>query len=229
MRPKWRFALLHVSLIIAIVLVAIGLVYFGSFVTFLWRAARFSALPAFGPAGYGVFFDAFPWWHLVIILVAIVAFVYLLRRSTHLYRWPLAVTLGVFLFAFLCAALVTDTTRFHDRLSHRLIQGFGVPLLGPLYHGQGRLVRGLVTPGEISKISSSTWIVQLDDDTVRVEINDETRIPANWNPEVGDEIVIIGERDDGVIEAIGIMPAERLPERRPFRRIRPAPSPSPFF
>ncbi|MBI4090070.1 MAG: hypothetical protein HY421_01580 [Candidatus Kerfeldbacteria bacterium] len=227
MRPKWKFIMENVAVGAAIVAVAIGLVYLGSFITYLWRSARFSALPAFGPEGYGLLVRAFPWWQVLFILLAAGAFIFLLRRKTHLYRWPLLVTLGVFVLAFVMAAAVTDAARLHDRLANRSLRGGGVPIVGPFYRGHHLLVRGLVTPGAIMKINGSTWTIDTDDETVKVKITDQTRIPANWEPAVSDEIVVVGERDDGAIEATAILPADRLPRRMPFRVPRPDEIPRP--
>lgn len=215
-RPKWRVVLQHALTGAAVVLVAVGLVYLGSFVTYLWRSARFSSLPAFGPEGYGVLVNRFPWWHLAIILLAAAAFVYLLRRSTHLYRWPLAATLGMFVVAFIAAAALTDSTRVHDRLANRTEHGQFVPIVGGLYP-RGGVARGLVTPAVIKKIGDDSWTVVINDENVKVEINNRTMIPGNWSPSVGDEIVVIGEREDQTIEAVGIRPANSLPPRRHFR------------
>lgn len=220
MRPKWRFWLDHVLVGAAIVLVAVGLVYLGSFVTYLWRSSHISALPTFGREGYGVFFRVFPWWHGLFVLIGIAAFFYLLRRHTHLYRWPLAVTLGVFFLAFIAAAVITDTTRVHDRLTNRSIAGMPVPLIGPLYRGQAGLAQGVVTAATVTKVNGNSVTVTTGEETLTVKITDETRLPPVWDPAKGDEIVIIGKRDGSTITAYGIHPADELPDRRPFRMHR---------
>lgn len=217
MRPKWRFWLDHLAVGTAIVFVAIGLVYIGSFVTFLWRRSHVSALPAFGPEGYGVFVRVFPWWHLLFIIIGVVAFVYLLRRHTHLYRWPLTVTIGVFLFAFVSAAFVTDTTRVHDRLTNRSIDGRSVPFVGSLYRGQARLAQGIVTPGVITKIGKNDVTLDVGNETIKVKITNDTIRDPQWEPKIGDEVVVIGKRNGSTITAEGIHRAEDLPNRRPFR------------
>ncbi len=216
-RPKWRFWLDHLAVGAAIVLVAVGLVYIASFVTFLWRSAKFSALPALGPDGYRVFARIFPWWHLVFIVLGIIAFIYLLRRHTKLYRWPLAMTLGVFLFAFVTAAFVTDTTRVHDRLTNRQIDGMPVPFVGRLYRGQAGIAQGVVTAATITKIGEQDLTVTVGQKKVKVTISEATRLPADWDPKVGDEIVVLGKQDDGKISAVAIHDADELPDRQPFR------------
>ena len=219
-RPKWRFWLDHVAVGAAVVFVAIGLVYLGSFVTYLWRSSHISALPTFGQEGYGIFFRVFPWWHGVFIIIGITAFIYLLRRHTHLYRWPLAVTLGVFFLAFITAAAITDTTRLHDRLTNRSLAGRPMPLIGPLYRGQAGLAQGIVTAATITKVNDNRLTVTTGDETLTVKITDDTRLPRSWDPSKGDEVVIIGKRDDATITAYGIHPADELPDRRPFRMYR---------
>lgn len=219
MRPKWKFAAEHIAIGVALVLVAIGLVYLGSFIGYLWRAARYSSLPAFGPEGYGVFLRSFPWWHLALVIMAIVAFVYLLRRGTGIYRWPIAVTLGVFGVAFILAMVITNAAHLHEELANRSAAGGFIPIIGPLYHGAA--TRGLVTPGTITKISGSTWTLDSAIGKLKVKVTNNTHIPADWRPQVGNEVVVVGERDDSKIEAVEVLPAAQLPNRPPFRFIRP--------
>ncbi len=220
MRPKWRFWLDHVAIGTAIVFVAIGLVYIGSFVTFLWRTSHLADLPVFGREGYGVLVRVFPWWHLAFIVIAVVAFVYLLRRHTLLYRWPLAVTIGVFVFAFITATFATDTTRLHDRLTNRSLDGRPVPFVGSLYRGQSRLAQGIVTPGEITKVGKTELMIDTGDDLLKVKITDDTILDPDWSPAIGDEIVVIGKRSGSTITADGLHQADDLPNRRPFRVLR---------
>ncbi len=217
MRPTWRFWLGHVAAIAAIIIVAIGLIYLGSFVSYLWRAARFSALPAFGQNGYNVVVHHLPWWHLLFILAGALAFVFLLRRSTHIYRWPLAVTIGVFAVSFVAAAAITDATRFHDRLVNRNLRGAPVPVIGRWYHGQPSPNRGFITPGIIEEIQAKKWQMETAEGSATVKISDDTQTWPYWQPVVGAHIVVLGEREGLTIEAIEIRPADLLPDRQPFQ------------
>ncbi len=216
MKPKWRFMFEHVSIGAALVLVAVGLVFFGSFMGYLWHSAHFSDLPAFGPEGYGLVGRKFPWWELMVVLLGAGALIYLIRRHTKLYRWPLAVTVGVFLLAFAAASWAAIATPLHDSLANRSLRG-GVPIVGGWYRSGQPLVRGLITPGTIKKISDQQWkMITLDDEDVNVKISSTTQIDPTWHPSVGDHVVVIGERNDDTIKASAIRSAERLPHRRPF-------------
>lgn len=220
MRPRWLFMLEHISIAAAIVVVAVGLVYLGSFIVYLWRTAHLSALPGFGPGGTGLFFRDFPWWHLGIILLSVIAFIYLLRRHTHLYRWPLSVTLGVFVLAFGAATWVTAITPLHERLADEAFRG-GVPIAGPWYRANQPLVRGLITPGKITKVNKKNLTLQTMHGSVNITINDQTQLEPNWQPAVGQLVVVIGEQEGSTITAAGIRPLEHLPPRDPFRLTLP--------
>lgn len=217
MRPRWRFWLDHASIGAAIVLVAVGLVYVGSFVTYLWRSSQFSSLPAFGPQGYGIFFHFFPWWYVLFIVLGAAALIYLVRRHTQLYRWPILGTLGVFLVAFISAAALADSTRLHDRLTNRAISGGAIPLVGGVYRGEAPLAQGIITAATITKSNGKTLTVVSGPETLKVKITDDTDLPDDWIAAVGADIVVIGKRDKDTITAVVIRPASDLPNRRPFR------------
>jgi len=229
MRPKWRFLLDHIAVGTALVFVAVGLVYIGSFITFLWRSSLISALPTFGREGYGIFVRVFPWWHVIFIVIGIIAFLYVLRRHTFLFRWPLAVTIGVFLLAFMVAAYATDSTRVHDRLANRSIAGRPLPLIGPLYRGQSGLTQGIITAGEITGIGKDELTIKTDEETLKVIFSRRTIIAPNWTPAVGEEIVVLGKRDGSTITADGIHRAAELPNRRPYRIFREEVPPPSFY
>lgn len=220
MRPKWQFMLRHIMLGVAIVVVALALVYLGSFIVFLWHTANLAHLTQFGPGGAEFFLREFPWWHLIVILAGIGAFIYLLRRQTHLYRWPLLAILGVFAVAFGLASWATTWTPLHDRLSDRALHG-RLPIFGSWYRSQGPLVRGLVTVGTITEVKNTALHLKTDSESVTVKITSSTRTEPLWAPSVGDRVAVIGERDDNTIVAAGIRPLDHIPNRGPFQRPRP--------
>lgn len=216
MRPKWSFVLEHLSLGVAVVLVAVGLVFFGSLLGYFWHAAHFSDLPAFGPPGYGLLVRSFPWWEVVVTVLGGAALLYLIRRHTKLYRWPLAATAGIFAVAFVAASWAAIATPLHDQLSDRAFHR-QLPVVGPLYRAGRPLVRGLITPGTIQQISDKQWVLTApDDSTVKVNISSSTRIDPAVHPAVGDRVIVIGRRDDDAIDASAIRSANDFPHRRPF-------------
>jgi len=223
MRPRWIFLLEHASIVAAIIFVAVGLVYFGSFITYLWRSSQFSSLPSFGSEGYRVFFRFFPWWYIVPIMFGAIALVYIVRRYTKVYRWPLVVTLGVFLLAFFSAAILADSTHFHDRLTNRAIAGKPIPFVGGVYRGQAPITQGIITAATIIQVNGKTLIVMSANETLKVKITEDTRLPDNWSATVNDEIVVIGKRDTDEITAHAIHRSGELPNRRPFRLMRDRP------
>lgn len=216
MRPQWLFMLEHISIGLAIIIVALGLVFLGSFIVYVWRTAHLSSLPGFGPGGTGLFLRDFPWWHVVIILLSIIAFIYLLRRHTHLYRWPLSVTIGVFALAFIVATWITNATSLHERLADESFRG-GVPIAGGWYRASQPLVHGLVTTGQITAINGKKVTIQTATEKLKVVINDDTRLEPGWTPNVGEQIAVIGEQKNKTITAVGIRPLEQFPPRGVFR------------
>ncbi len=216
MRPKWWFMVEHGLIGLAIVLVALGLVFFGSLVGYFWRSAHFSDLPVFGGPGYGLIVRTFPWWEVIVTLLGAVALVYLIRRHTKLYRWPLAATLGVFVVAFAGASWIAIASPLHDDLSNRAIRG-RLPIVGPWYRSGQPLVRGLITPGTIASLSPNRWMITTPTgETVNLDLSSSTDQEPNWTPTVGDRIVVIGRRTDHTIQAEDIRRAAALPHRRPF-------------
>ncbi len=217
MRPKWVFVLEHVGLGVAIILVAIGLVYLGSFLWYLWRAAQFASLTAIGVEGYQALFQYFPWWHLLFVLAGFIGLFYLLRKGTRIYRWPLAVTISVFALAFIVAASLANVSKLHQAIANREMEGHPLPIIGFFHHAERGKIYGLITPGVITQVGRNQFLLRSGGQSLTVEIYHTTQLPSDWRPAKGDQVVVIGEREEDRIEAVAIHTVDELPDRPPFQ------------
>jgi hypothetical protein len=217
MKPKWKFMTEHVLTVVALVMAGVGLVYLGSFVSFLWRTGHFSSLTSFGLEGFKILWFVFPWWHILLVLVGLVAVLYLMRKHTVLYRWPMAISFGIFGIALIGAAVVTERARIHDWLAERVLAEQQVPLLSPFYTGYREIIQSVITPAEIVKANGQLLIVETEYDTLRIILTKRTQLPADWHPQPGQEIIVVGRSGENAVTAMVIETVENLSEPEPFR------------
>ena len=204
MRPKWRFVARAVLLAAAAVLTALALIYLVSFAVFTLRQTGTWLAPGFGPRGFLVLLRSTPWLIVTLALFFIFLLETLMKQYAFTYRKPLLYSvIAVIVFAILGSAIV-DRTPLHHGLRERA-RMHQLPVAGGLYRGYGMMRPGGFEAGRImEKITTGLRVQSPRGELVNVIVTPETKLPTGSEIAVGDDIVIIGEREYGSIRAAAI-------------------------
>lgn len=207
MRPRYHFVLKSTLWFLG-ACVAFGvLLYFMSFVAFVFRSNDLLLLPYIGPGGWASFFLSLPW---LLLLGVFVLFLVLQVLSTHfafVYKRPLVHTILGSVFLLVIGSTLIGQATLHERVYERNRQH---PLLvADMLYGHAIKDPHNVRTGIVVARTSETMRVRGNDGTeFLVHITPTTKMPL---PPIaaGTPVMIIGEERSGTITARGIRPLER--------------------
>ncbi len=219
MRPRYYFFIRAALGILSMLLVLFLVVYLISFIMFIMKVQGIWYLPNFGLSGLYRFLLAFPWFLVGIALVFVLLLELFIKKVKLVYRKPLLYSvLGVALFS-VAAGFILAEAPFHKRIFEKARED-EFPIIGPMYRGYGHRQLSNIYHGRVIELFDD----QLKINTIRgeefiVEVLPTTEVHGYDTLEVGDNIIVVGERDDGHIKAWGIkvLPGEKsyFPKGRP--------------
>lgn len=204
MKPKWHFILKTILVAIGVTIVALTLLYLVSFIFFVLRQTGVFFIPSFGFRGIGIFLISLPWLLILTGLVFFVTLEILVKRYSFTYRKPLLYSLiGIIIFV-LVGSFIVSRTGIHQGL-FRNAEEHRLPIVGSLYRNYGLQRMENVHPGTIDELTDEGFrMSNRRGEILNVLISSDTRFPLGIDFEIGDRVVIIGERDNGTIEAFGV-------------------------
>lgn len=204
MKPKWHFVLRTSLLVIGIVLAVLALLYLISFIIFILHQTGSWFVPAFGMRGLTEFLLSFPWLMFVLAGLFILVLEILVRRYSFGYRKPLLYTILGIVVLVGAGGFIVAQTSFHRglfdqaRLEH-------LPFGGSLYREYGTPHRDNVVIGSITAIQADGYILQdRRDEIFQIITSDDTEYANDDDIQVGDSIVVFGNRDSNSIQALNI-------------------------
>ena len=208
-RPRWRFILQTVGLVVSIFAAVLILLYLASFIIFILRETGVWFAPTFGAPGWYSFFSSLPWILILILILFMVLLALLIKRYPVVYERPsMYLFMGVILIVILGGLLIAATP-FHKKLFEASRAG-GLPVLGNFYRGYGMhgpddIHRGVI----IATTTNGVIIKDENGQTSTVLFNGIPPQPGGDSGSFlpGREIVIFGPRNSsGSIDARGIAP-----------------------
>jgi hypothetical protein len=216
MRPKWHFAVSTAFLIAGIVLAALAAIYLASFILFILRDTGVLFVPGFGLVGLGAFFWSLPWLMIAMAAVFLILLHILIRRYAFSYGRPLFYSAMSIVGFVVVGGVVLAKTSLHPELSgraeqHRLVLGQG------LYQDYGHRPPKHVHLGLVTAVVDVGYHMQgRFNDQLTIILTPKTRFPFGKHIVVGDMILVVGERQEHSITAIGIrtISEDMLPPRR---------------
>ncbi len=217
MRPRWHFVLKALLVFFGLVIGFLTLLYLTSFTVFMLRQSGVWFIPIFGFRGVMMLFASLPW----LLILAGISFVILLeilvRRYSFAYRKPLLYSLlGIIAFTVLANSVVARTG-FHEKFFMRAREG-KLPIAGGWYRDFGLAKSQNVHPGTVIEITEDGFRMEnRRGETLTVIISPETRFPLGIDFQKGDQVVVLGERDNDHIGALGIRRVDSE-SHRPFKR-----------
>ena len=211
--PKWHFVLKSTALLLSFLGVALVTVYFIVFVTLVFREHEIFRLFDVDGRGVFAFIHAAPWLLFFIILLLYLVLQILIRKYSFIYTKPLFITiLGVFVTTVIVSAGVFFLDR-NQRFA-RLGEGKDMPILGRLekkYRGENF---ENITHGQIVEISEEYIKIKTlrKERFYQVVPKDKDKYMSMKNDLIlGDKVMVIGEKNDFLINADIIKKSDFLP------------------
>lgn len=211
----WKniFSLATIFLFVLVVLFCFSFIFF-----FISRNNLFG-FSHFGLRGWQTLFFAFPWFLLILAIVLIFILELIFKKYQLVYRRPLVYSLGVLLICAFVFGTIIARTSWHDQLLEQA-HDKQLPFLGRMYRNFDEPKNLHV--GKLQEQTEAMWIMQSRrGDLQFVLISANTNFPQGDNFSVGDFLLVSGFKDNGKIEAWGIIPFEPRPFDRGFGAMRP--------
>lgn len=207
MRPKWYFILRALLLAVGVALAALGGLYLASLLVFIAHETGISTVPVFGWPGIMLFLTSLPWVLILLVLLLIVILELMVRHYSFAYRLPLIYSsLGVLLLVG-AGGLMVAFTPFHGMMANCPPLGGPPPCAMGVYGDLDPGRHNNIQRGTIARISGRNYIItNRNQEELLIVVSSRTKLPLGSDFEVGDKIVIMGEREGFRVEALGISP-----------------------
>ena len=204
MRPRVYFILKSILIIFGVFLVAFFALYLTSFILFALRASGAWYLPAFGFHGFRVSFVLLPWLLILTAIILLIILEILVKHFSFAYHRPILYSILAIIIFTLLGSFIIDKTQFHPRLFQKA-QEERLPVMGKFYRDLNiekdhNVCRGIV----LEAINNNFQIKTPRGKILEVNITSETQFPDGLDIKKDDIIIVLGERDDNKIQAIGI-------------------------
>ncbi|TRZ48637.1 MAG: hypothetical protein D4S01_10000 [Dehalococcoidia bacterium] len=218
MRPKIYFILRAVLIALMTLLVALFVLFLVSFILFNLRASGAWFLPGFGFGAMGILVKSLPWLLIVIALTLVIILELLVKHFSFSYRRPILYSiLGIIIFALL-GSFAISRTHLHSDFFWKA-QERKLPMMGGFYRGFGMPRLGDVHYGIISEIIDNGFYLETAEGEILTILATSTiHSPLGPGIKEGDRVVILGKRDDGVVQSFGVRKVDEqfeIFQRRP--------------
>jgi hypothetical protein len=216
MRPYWQFVLLSVLFTLCLAFVMVVLVYTLSLITYLMQLSGATYASGFGMYGLTTLLLAVPVRVALLALLILVLLHVLVKRFSFSYHQPFLYTVVGVTGLVLASSVLVVQSSAHERL-HQNLEARDMPALRTLY--ADRPAPKQLHFGQLTRVTEGEYqLKKLGSTTVTVYVSARTRQPATLPAD--QPVVVLGDEQNGVIEAKGIRPAPQAGER--IRRYREA-------
>lgn len=209
MKPRWHFVLRSLLIIFGVITASLVVVYLLSFVLFTLRQSGVGFLPLYGVRGISLFVMNSPWLLIGSAGITFIALQLLVHKYSFSYRQPLLYSVMSVIALVLFGAYAIEQTPMHQRLQE-ITKERNVPVVGAMYRDVMERQPELVTVGYVTAVTESGLeIVSREKEQLSVYISNATKQKPDSLYQTGDIVMVFGDRDGEIIEALGIRPAPR--------------------
>lgn len=223
MKPKWHFILRTALFLSGCLLVFLLLVYLVSLGLFVLDEHQLWVVPSFGFRGIFLFLFSLPWLLIALVLIFLALLQLLVRHYSFAYSRPLFYSaLGV-LGIVIVGSIVVRQVGFHKNVFEYSTRHH-LPLAEPFYQRVEFQENSHVYRGTISQMQEKVFFLKSrSEDVFEVHITPLTRFPRGVDFVVGDEVIVVGDRNDNTIEAYGVRKIQLRGGHLPGRMNPPPP------
>ncbi len=208
MTPRWHFVLQTVCLSVGGTVLLLTLFYLASFIIFMLDRTGISSVPNFGARGWYAFLISFPWILAALAGIFIVLLEFLVRRTAFAYRRPVLYSTFGIIVLVIGGGYIVAATPLHRDLADYADAG-KLPMGNILYQRFGESPYEDIHHGQIIRIFPDGFQMQARrSKVIKVLITPRTRLPYGADFDLGDSVVVFGNRSADTIEAYGIREVE---------------------
>lgn len=187
-----------------IILCCVAAVLIAGFLFEVLHASGFWLLPGFGFLGIVVFWESFPWFPLLAVIILAMTLAFLLHHFAVCRRHSLlSLSLGLLILTLVCGFFVSLLPLFRrlhppppprdDRLAESFLRGYGAWRFHNLFQGT-----------VVGAVDRSFVLRSPDHRLMPVELAPGIQLPLEPQIGSGDTVLIIGELRNETIRAFGI-------------------------
>ena len=226
MKPRPYFILKTILFVAGIVFAFLLTVFLASFIIFILRASGIFDFPAFGLRGLGMFFVSLPWLLVLFVIVFVIILEFLAKRFSVVYKRPLIYSiLGIVIIVLLLGVFIARTP-IHSKLLQGVQEG-KLPVFEPLYKWRHIRTPDNVYFGRVLNLADNGFEIETQEGEIfSILISSKTRFfqSVKYIKEE-DAIMVIGDKDDSTIKALGVRKVTdedtiRFYRRKPMRGFR---------
>ena len=214
MKPKAFFVFKMVFASLGIFFFALFLLGLMSFASFIFKANGFGLFGRFGFWGMQRVFFALPWLIILLCLLLLLIFETIAKKIAFVWKKPLVYSFLVIILLSLLFCFILSGVNLHPRLFFRAQRG-ELPLMGGLYRNLPCQDPRQIHFGKLLAKTEAGFSLETEaGEILEITLNENTRFKFEEKVEVGEElafifegdnIAVVGEKDDGQIEAFGII------------------------
>jgi hypothetical protein len=205
MRPRSYFILRFILLILAVCLSFILAIFFISFIRFILSINGASFLPSFGWQGTMAMLTAFPWPILLVSAIFLILSALLSKQFTFIYHRPAIFGIIGILLIFFIGSLILHQIRLHEQI-FEFSSGKKMLFINPMYNSYRRLPPASHSViGEVASTTKTGFLIEDEDNqNFQIFVTPQTIFPSGQDIRENDTILVIGETQDSIINAMGI-------------------------
>ncbi len=210
MRPRSYFVIKTILTIGFLALITLLALYFTSLIIFVLRINDIFLLHGMGFQIIRNVIISFPWYLVFLALFLIIIVEIVAKRFYFIYRKPLIISLILILFLVFSSSLLIERSSLHYSF-FRLAEREELPFGGGMYRDLGNLEIEDVYFGKILEKRDGLWTAKLESgEDVILKISERTRGRRFFSEiKEGDEAVIVGQMERGLIEVESFKRIER--------------------
>lgn len=225
MKPKSYFVLKTIILIAGIIFASILTIFLASFIIFLLRASGVLNFPAFGFRGLGMFFASLPWFLVIFIIIFVIILEFLAKRFSVVYQRPLVYSILGIVIVILLLGVFIARTPMHSKLFRGAQEG-KFPIVGSFYRERHIRPPDNVYFGTVSSLADDGFEIETEEgESFSVVISSEVYLSFAKDIKEGDMVMVIGDKDNSTIKALG---ARKITDEDTVGFHRRGPAPPPF-
>lgn len=203
MRPRWYFILRSGFFVLGICIVLLVLIFASSLVLFMVSKSGLIYTPLLGLKGIKMFVVSLPWITVLFVVAFALLFEVMIRHYRFTYKRPLFYSVLGIVIILVSGTVLAFKVGVHE----------GIMLIG---NKNGSITRGFyknyvlqripnIHFGSIHSVGEDNILLKDNhDDLVTVTIFEDTDLPEKNDFEVGDQILVLGSTNNGMIEATAI-------------------------
>ena len=207
MKPKSYFFAVSALYIISTILVILFALFLASFIFFATKSSGTNYLLAFGYSGILPYLQSLPWL-LILALIILILLVEIFGKKIDLIsKKPLIYSLAAVIIVIVGFGTVFANTEIHNSLFNRAVDN-RLPFGKGLYEKYGTFHENKLIVAKIIESNDEYLVVESRGVEYQIEITEELHLPPKLELFVNQEIMIFGEIENNIIEAVGIRPFE---------------------